>query len=82
MIDDLKRRSRALGLVLAPGLKPEVAEHLLDLAEAEERATPRPTVEEAVAAYLARSARDEENRRIARRIFEENRELFAQLGDR
>ena len=82
MIDDLTRRSRQLGLVLPAGLKPEVADHLLDQAETEERARPKPTLEEAIAAHQERSARDEETRRIARRIFEEDREFSELLGDR
>lgn len=82
MIDDLTRRSKQLGLVLPPGLTPEAAERLLDLFEADEQARPKPTVAELVAARRERLARDEETRRLARRIFEENRELFAQLGDR
>jgi hypothetical protein len=82
MTDDVKRRSRALGVTLPPGLRPEVAGFLLDAAEAEERARPRPTVQEAVAAFMEREARAEETRRLARRVFEDNRELFELLGDR
>jgi hypothetical protein len=82
MIDDVKRRSRQLGLVLPAGLKPEVAEHILDQAEAEERQRPKPTLDEAIAAQMERSARDEETRRMARRIFEEDRQFFELLGDR
>jgi hypothetical protein len=82
MIDDLTRRSKQLGLVLPPGLEPAVAAHLLDQVEATQRATPQPTIDEAIAAHLKRSARDEETRLLARKIFEEDREFFEMLGDR
>ena len=77
MVDDVKERSRALGVVLPAGLKPEVARLLLDRVEAEERefgAHPEPVVD--------RREREAETRRIARKIFEEDREFFEMLGNR
>jgi hypothetical protein len=71
-----------VGLALPPGLRPEVAARLLEQAEEEERSRPRPTMDEAIESYIRRIGRDEENLRLARKIREENQELFALLGER
>ena len=76
MVDDVKVRSQALGVVLPAGLKPEVARLMLDQAEARARETPPREPAE------RRRERDAETRRIARQIFEEDREFFEMLGDR
>ncbi|MBM7083121.1 ribbon-helix-helix protein, CopG family [Micromonospora sp. WMMD734] len=62
-------------------LKPEVEQRLKELAEAEHRSMHK-TVEVAVQAYLDRHDRDEWTRQAARRVFEEDAEFFAMLGDR
>jgi hypothetical protein len=77
MTDDVKERFQALGIVLPAELRPDVARLMLEQAEVEERerhAHPEPMVD--------RRERDEETRRIARRVFEEDREFFELLGVR